>query len=301
VSPSEPLVSIGLPVRNGGATLIPVVESILAQQHGNLELIISDNASTDDTEDVCRALARTDPRIRYHRQPENIGLLNNFLATLRESSGEYFRWIGDSDWLAPGYLTRCLSSFAADDRLILVTTQIEYELDDGSLVTSEYHGTGLSSDDPVERFREMLRLLTVSYSVIDPVYGLYRRAPLVAIPRPNMMREDEIFAARCALAGPWAHLNEVLAGRCWSIGPRTQLARRLGVSPWQARLDTEHECRELVRCLRSLDLDPEARRQCMTAVARFYLLRKRHYVARGRRKLVRMARQLAPGSARVTT
>src|SRR5690348_7832467 len=131
MSPTDALVSIGLPVRNGAANLAGVIGSVLAQEHSRLELVISDNASTDDTEELCRAAARADPRIRYHRQPENIGLLNNFLATMRLARGEYFRWIGDSDWIAPGYLSRLLDVYAADERLILVTSRLEYELDGG--------------------------------------------------------------------------------------------------------------------------------------------------------------------------
>jgi len=81
------LVSIGLPVRNAGSRVTEVVRSVMAQTHTDLELVISDNGSTDDTEDVCRTLAKEDDRIHYHRQPENIGLLNNFrfvMGTARE-------------------------------------------------------------------------------------------------------------------------------------------------------------------------------------------------------------------------
>ena len=77
-NPGTP-VSIGLPVRNAGDRIADVVRSVLAQDHQNLELLITDNASTDGTEEVCRELARSDSRIAYHRQPQNIGLLNNFV------------------------------------------------------------------------------------------------------------------------------------------------------------------------------------------------------------------------------
>lgn len=289
MSRTDALVSIGLPVRNGGATLTAVIGSVLAQAHSRLELVISDNASTDDTEEVCRAAARTDPRIKYHRQPENVGLLNNFLATMNLAAGEYFRWIGDSDWIAPEYLTRCLSVYAADERLILVTSRLEYELDGGEQATAEYHGTGLGSDDPSERFVEMLRLLNDSYLTMDPMYGLFRRSALLAVPRRNMMREDQIFAARYALAGPWAHVNELLAGRGWTDDRRPQLARRLGVPAWQARMATVHQCRELLRSVNEADLDPAQRHRAQAAVGRLYLGRKRLVVVHGGRRLARLA------------
>ena len=84
---SDALVSIGLPVRNGADRLEEVVWSVLAQEHDHLELVICDNASTDDTEEVSRALAKADSRIVYHRHPENVGLLNNFVSAIRLAKG----------------------------------------------------------------------------------------------------------------------------------------------------------------------------------------------------------------------
>src|SRR5438046_1239310 len=117
----DTLVSIGLPVYNGGQRIEEVVWSVLAQDHARIELVISDNASTDDTEDVCRALVRADSRVVYHRQPRNVGLLNNFVTAIRVANGTFFRWIGDDDWMAPDYVSRCLETFAEDERRVLVT------------------------------------------------------------------------------------------------------------------------------------------------------------------------------------
>jgi glycosyltransferase involved in cell wall biosynthesis len=289
MSRTDPLVSIGLPVRNGAATLATVIGSVLSQEYDHWELVISDNASTDDTEEVGRSAARSDPRIRYHRQPENIGLLNNFLTTAQLAGGEYFRWIGDSDWIAPQYLTRLLDVYAHDDRLILVTSRLEYELESGERASAPYHGTELAADDPSVRFVEMLRLLNDSYLTIDPMYGLFRRSALLSVPRRNMMREDQIFAARYALAGPWAHVNDLLAGRGWTDDRRPQLARRLGVPAWQARMATVHQCRELLRSLDEADLEPAQRRRARAAIGRLYLGRKRRVVVHGSRRLARLA------------
>src|SRR4029450_5526736 len=103
---AQPLVSVGLPVRNGESTIADVVASVLAQRYDNLELVISDNASTDATESVCRDLAQADHRIVYHRHPENVGLLNNFIGTINSARGIYFRWISASDGLEPHYRGR---------------------------------------------------------------------------------------------------------------------------------------------------------------------------------------------------
>ena len=140
---SRAFVSIGLPVRNGAAHLDSVARSVLAQGHARLELVITDNASTDATEEIGRALAREDPRVRYHRQPRDMGLLNNFRTAIGLARGTFFRWIGDEDTLAPNYVSRCLEVFAADPRLVLVTSQTGYLGDDGVVRTAQYTGTGL--------------------------------------------------------------------------------------------------------------------------------------------------------------
>jgi glycosyltransferase involved in cell wall biosynthesis len=281
---TDPLVSICLPVRNGAGRMADVVRSVLAQKHDNLELVISDNASTDGTEELCRDLAATDPRIVYRRQPENIGLLNNFVAAMRLARGTFFRWVGDDDWLAPDCVSRCLDVFAGDDRLILVTMQVDFVGTDGTTRTAAYRRTELSADDPVDRFCEMLRLLNESYLLLDPLYGLMRRAVITPIPRRNMLREDQVFAAKMALAGPWGHVNEVLARRGWRDETRTGLARRLGVPVWNARVATLLQCRELLRWIAVAELTPVQRRRARAAVARFYLGRQqRTAVHRGRR------------------
>ena len=74
MSSESPRVSIGLPVHNGENHLADALESLLAQSYENLELVVSDNGSTDRTEEICRTYAAADPRIRYFRNEQNLGL-----------------------------------------------------------------------------------------------------------------------------------------------------------------------------------------------------------------------------------
>jgi glycosyltransferase involved in cell wall biosynthesis len=255
-------------------------------------LVISDNASTDGTEELCRDLVKADSRITYHRHPENVGLLNNFVGTMRLAEGEFFRWVSDDDWLEPTCVSRSLQAFGEDDRLILVTTQISYTGDDGLTQTAAYEGTHLRSDDPVERFTEMLRMLNESHLLIDPLYGLFRRARAAAIARRNMLREDEVFATKLALAGPWGHVPEVLAHRNWKHESPSVLARRLDVPDWQARFATTLQCREMLRWLRDVQPAPgltdEQRRRARAAVLGMWLRRQQRVATRRSRKLVQL-------------
>lgn len=100
----RPMVSVGMPVYNGERFIREAMESLLAQSFADFELIISDNASLDATESICRSYAAQDSRIRYVRQKDNIGALPNFQFVLNEARGEYFMWaacddIWDKNWI----------------------------------------------------------------------------------------------------------------------------------------------------------------------------------------------------------
>jgi glycosyltransferase involved in cell wall biosynthesis len=92
-----PLISVGLPVFNGEMHLESALDSILTQTCSDFELIISDNASSDRTEEICEHYANIDQRVRYIRQPENIGATNNFKFVLDQAIGKYFMWAAADD------------------------------------------------------------------------------------------------------------------------------------------------------------------------------------------------------------
>jgi glycosyltransferase involved in cell wall biosynthesis len=286
MTPVERLVSIGLPVRNGERHVGQAVRSVLDQEYGHLELVISDNASDDGTEEICRQFARCDARVRYHRQSQNIGLVPNFNAVLHRARGAYFKWMGDDDWLTPTYVTRCVEVLDDDAALILATTQQAHVAPDGAVETASYDGARMRSARPVERFAEMLRLQTDSYLLLDPLYGMMRRGRVAQLARPIMLLEDQLLAARLALAGPFGHLGQVLSYRRTKPFPRLAVtARRLGVPPWQANVATTLQCRELLVAVGEADLSPGERRQASAAVARMFLRRKRVTATRRSRKL----------------
>ena len=107
---STPKVSIGLPVYNGERYLREALDSILGQTFRDFELIICDNASTDETAAICADYAARDPRIRYHRQTHNIGATANFNHTFELARGAYFKWAAHDDVLAPTWLEKCVAS-----------------------------------------------------------------------------------------------------------------------------------------------------------------------------------------------
>lgn len=94
---TSPKVSIGLPVFNSELTVRKTIKSLLGQSFTDFELIISDNASTDCTQEICKEYANSDSRIKYIRQPKNLGLYGNFKVVLDEACGDYFMWSAADD------------------------------------------------------------------------------------------------------------------------------------------------------------------------------------------------------------
>ncbi|WP_081284912.1 glycosyltransferase family 2 protein [Mycobacterium intracellulare] len=97
-------ISVGIPVYNGGASLERALRSINSQSFHDYEVIISDNASTDNTAQICREMAAINPRIKYFRQEKNIGAAANFKFVLNKAVGEYFHWLAADDTRSDNFL-----------------------------------------------------------------------------------------------------------------------------------------------------------------------------------------------------
>ncbi len=169
-----PRVTIGLPVYNGQNYLVETLESLLAQTFADFELVISDNASTDRTEAICREYAARDARIHYYRNDENIGASANYNRAFELGRGEYFKWAAHDDVLAPTYLERCVAVLDADPDVVLAYTQAKAIDSKGNIVKIYPGKQHFNSPDPRERFYEF---------VLDPhpvvaVFGLMRREVL---------------------------------------------------------------------------------------------------------------------------
>jgi glycosyltransferase involved in cell wall biosynthesis len=289
-SRAAPLVTVAIPVHNAVDTLPAVVESVLGQTFTDLEVVISDNASTDGTDEVCRHFASLDERVVHQRHPTNVGLLNNFGTAAHAARGTYVRWVGDDDQLAPDYVSRVLACFEEDPRRVLVTTQMSYvERGRGEWVRTGYDPTPLASPDPATRFVGAVRLLTVGFGLIDPLYGMMRRE-LAVLPRQSALREDEVFGIRLALAGPWGHLPVTLATRHHAESAHADLARLLGVPTWHLLVKDVLQSRELLRCIDASSLTASGRRRARASVLALYARRKRDTARRAIAKLERATR-----------
>jgi glycosyltransferase involved in cell wall biosynthesis len=151
-------VGIGLPVYNGENYLCTAIESVLAQTFTDIALIISDNASTDGTREICLRYARADHRVQYHRSDVNRGLLWNFNQVFRLCTSEYFMWFSHDDALEPAYVERCVLILDADPTAVLSFSACRDIDGEGQTIGVRRSTVAMDSSDPIARFREGIRL-----------------------------------------------------------------------------------------------------------------------------------------------
>lgn len=151
-----PRLTIGLPVYNGANYLAESLEALLGQSYEDFELIISDNASTDSTADICRRYEKQDSRIRYVRQPHNIGLAPNHNFTVEQARGELFKWASNDDLYGRDLLKCCVDALDVYPHVVLAHSWTAMIDSSGTVTkTMEYPLATASSHAP-ERFRSAL-------------------------------------------------------------------------------------------------------------------------------------------------
>ena len=117
-----PLVSVGMPVYNGTPWVQRALSTLAAQDYPNFELIISDNASTDETARICQEYAVRDPRVRYVRNASNVGAGRNFVRVLALANGEYFMWAAHDDLWEPSFISNLVTCFLRNRDLVHAMT-----------------------------------------------------------------------------------------------------------------------------------------------------------------------------------
>lgn len=174
---AAPMVSIGMPVYNGAKYIEQALDSILAQTYRDFELIISDNASTDATEEICRRYAARDARIRYSRLPVNLGAAPNYNRVIELARGRYFRHAAHDDILAPTNIERCVEALERDPQAVLAYPRMIMMNAAGVQIDTREHSLELADGRASARFAKYA-VLCDEGSMCDPVFGLFRTSAL---------------------------------------------------------------------------------------------------------------------------
>jgi glycosyltransferase involved in cell wall biosynthesis len=201
-----PRVSVGIPVYNGERYVAQSIESILSQTFGDFELIISDNASTDATERICKEYAAKDGRVRYYRSEQNRGASWNHNRVVELARAEFFRWQCHDDYAAPTLIERCLAVVEGDPAVVLCYPQfVRVDKEGGQLGVKSSRVTGRATPD--ERFRSMI----YRRDSCEEIYGITRTAVIrkTALLGPYS-NSDDTFLAELILHGEFREVPEPL-------------------------------------------------------------------------------------------
>src|SRR6476659_693275 len=202
-----PRVSIGLPVYNGENFLEAGLVSLLNQTYEDFELIVSDNASSDRTEEICRSYASKDKRIKYFRNDTNRGAMFNYNRVFELSSGEYFKWSAHDDVVANTFLEKAVSVLDSDPAVVLCLSKVKFIDERGAILEQyNYRPRGLSTRAS-ERFCD----LVISTHIITEVFGLIRTSVLKRVmPQGSYVGSDRVLLGELALIGPFYQIPEYL-------------------------------------------------------------------------------------------
>ena len=199
-----PRLTIGLPVYNSERYVAESIASLLGQSYTDFELIISDNASTDDTPGICERHAKEDSRIRYYRQPTNIGLAPNHNFCAEQARGELFKWAAGDDLYHRDLVLRCVEVLDERPEVVLAHSYTAMIDDDSKIYQANAYSLGTSAPRPSDRFRSMLH-----DSGGDDDGGVMRTAVLLGTAMKNSYHHaDRTIIAELALHGPFYHVPE---------------------------------------------------------------------------------------------
>lgn len=230
-----PLVSIGLPTYNRASCLSRTLESLLAQSCRNFELIISDDASADGTEKLCREYAKRDSRIRYFRQKKNLGVKGNFYFVFSQARGEYFMRAGDDDWWARDCVEKLVRALEGRPEYVLALSSFARVYNNGEVEEEiTFEGTReLSKLSSLELYKN---ILLRKRGLDHGVYGLIRRPHLASVLQKPILRDkgwDAILLSELSLLGRFYSLPEILRFSNNKLEYPGERKSKMSPQPWQ--------------------------------------------------------------------
>lgn len=205
------LVSIGMPVYNGENYIKEAIDSMLAQTFQDFELIISDNASTDNTQSICQEYALKDKRILYFRNDENIGAAKNFNRVFELSDSKYFKWASHDDRITPDFLEKAVNIMENNLDVVLCYAK--------TLIINEFtnsseklpHELILMDERPSKRYAHFMKVFRFDTLFCDPIMGLmrseeFRKTKLLG----PYQSSDMVLLSEMALRGKFYEISEYL-------------------------------------------------------------------------------------------
>ena len=273
---SDPAVSIGIPVYNGEAFIEDAIQSALRQTHADLEVVISDNASTDRTQEICNDYALTDSRVRYFRNPQNLGAAPNYNIVFAHARGRYFKWLAHDDRMQPSYVAKTVRVLDERTDVVLCNSVVSY-IDSHGDPIGLYNSKLATADAPSPAVRLAWMVLR-SHSCVD-FFGMIRRSALVgSLLHGSFHGADRALLAQLALRGRMIqlpaplvqmreHENRYTRSRGRAIDRAAwhdaRMRGRVNFPTWRLYL-------EYLKMVHGEDLSPDERARCYAVLARWW-------------------------------
>ncbi len=199
-----------MPVYNGEKYIREALNSVLSQTFDDLEIIISDNASTDKTEDICREYADKNSHIRYYRNDNNVGAIKNFNRLFSLSNGKYFQWVSYDDKWSPNFIEDCVAALEKDNSTVLCYGKTEFINSNGDYIrTLQKKCRYIDYSEPHKRFRDIL--INGTSACPSQIFGLIRSDVLR---KTSLMGEyygsDRVLLAELSLLGKFKSLESCI-------------------------------------------------------------------------------------------
>lgn len=200
-------VTIGVPVYNGENYLERALSSLAAQTYGDLRIVISDNASSDGTEDICRRFVAEDSRFEYSRNETNVGAIPNYNKVFYAATTPYFKWAAHDDWIEPRFIEVCVAALDANPTASIAYTAARQVDENDVEVAAMIAHSDVTSPDPVARFKEVVNRERLNL----PIFGLMRREMLARTHMQGTYHASaRVLLAELAALGPFVRSPEVL-------------------------------------------------------------------------------------------
>jgi glycosyltransferase involved in cell wall biosynthesis len=206
----SPRVSIGVPVYNGQKYIGATLDSLIAQTFSDIEIIVTDNCSTDATPQIVQSYAGRDPRVIYLRNAANLGPARNYNSSLSLARGEFFKWCSADDVCAPDFVEKCVAALDADPAVVVAYPRTSVIDSEGALV--RHYDYELDFDYPRD-FVRFARIVHVDHHAhgAHELYGVIRMQALRAAGGMRThVRGDSVLLARLLLLGRFRRIEEYL-------------------------------------------------------------------------------------------
>lgn len=203
----EHKIVVTIPVYNEGPYILQTLESVAAQTYSDFQVLIADNASTDETELVCRDFCTRDARFHYARHECNLGATANFKYCFDNTESELFMWLGGHDMLHPEFLQEACSRMEVDSGLSLVYSQTQW-INEHNQVLGHTNGGNYVFQEPLTppaRFIKMLNALDRCEAINQII-----RRKFVDLPFRPIVSADLVFLCHLAAHGPFARIERPL-------------------------------------------------------------------------------------------